>query len=39
MLPMVGLLGLDWGYGFDAASDSDPTRSGSRFHFILGQNF
>lgn len=39
MLPMVGLLGLDWGYGFDAASDSDPNRSGSRFHFILGQNF
>ncbi|MDL2251884.1 BamA/TamA family outer membrane protein [Odoribacter sp. OttesenSCG-928-J03] len=37
-LPMFGLLGFDWGYGFDEI----PGRSGSaggRFHFILGQEF
>ena len=33
-LPMVGLLGVDWGYGFD-----DPTRGGSQFHFVIGQQF
>ena len=35
MLPMVGLLGLDWGYGFD----NDVTSERSQFHFIIGQNF
>lgn len=39
MLPMVGLLGLDWAYGFDSASDTNPAVSGSQFHFILGQQF
>ena len=33
-LPMVGLLGVDWGYGFD-----DPTNGGSQFHFVIGQQF
>ena len=33
-LPMVGLLGIDWGYGFD-----DATNGGSQFHFIIGQQF
>ncbi len=43
-LPMFGMLGLDWGYGFD-----DVTRrydgvvkqgiNGSQIHFILGQQF
>ena len=33
-LPMVGLLGVDWGYGFD-----DPTHGGSQFHFVIGQQF
>ncbi len=37
-LPMVGLLGVDWGYGFDAPNGS-TTKSGSQFHFILGQQF
>jgi len=36
-LPMVGLLGIDWGYGFD--KDAYGTRGGSHFHFILGQEF
>lgn len=37
-LPMVGLLGIDWAYGFDDVFGS-KTYSGSQFHFILGQEF
>ena len=37
-LPFVGLLGVDWGYGFDAPYGSTE-RSGSQFHFVLGQQF
>ena len=33
-LPMIGLLGVDWGYGFD-----DTRNGGSHFHFVLGQQF
>ena len=33
-LPMVGLIGVDWGYGFDSNSIG-----GSQFHFIIGQQF
>ena len=33
-LPMVGLLGVDWGYGFD-----DTAHGGSQFHFVIGQQF
>ena len=33
-LPMIGLLGIDWGYGFD-----DTVNGGSQFHFVLGQQF
>ncbi len=33
-LPMIGLLGLDWGYGFD-----DKINGGSQFHFLIGQEF
>lgn len=33
-LPMVGLLGIDWGYGFD-----DKSKGGSQFHFVIGQQF
>ena len=33
-LPMIGLLGIDWGYGFD-----DKTNGGSQFHFVIGQQF
>ena len=35
-LPMFGLLGIDWGYGFDAINGSRQY-SGSQFHFVLGQ--
>ena len=38
MLPMVGLLGLDWAYGFDRLNGVNEI-SGSQFHFILGQQF
>ncbi len=37
-LPIVGLLGLDWGWGFDAPAGSN-VRSGSQFHFTMGQTF
>ena len=33
-LPMIGLLGVDWGYGFD-----DPVNGKSQFHFVIGQQF
>lgn len=36
-LPMLGLIGVDWGYGFD-----DPYQvgeGGSNFHFVIGQEF
>ena len=35
-LPMVGLMGIDWAYGFDKVYG---TKGGSQFHFILGQEF
>ncbi|MDR1723172.1 MAG: BamA/TamA family outer membrane protein [Tannerella sp.] len=37
-LPMIGLMGIDWGYGFDKPYGSS-TRGGGQFHFILGQEF
>jgi outer membrane protein insertion porin family len=35
-LPMFGLLGIDWGWGFDEINGSKQY-SGSQFHFVLGQ--
>ena len=37
-LPMVGLMGIDWAYGFDRAYGTS-NKGGSQFHFILGQEF
>ena len=37
-LPMIGLMGIDWAYGFDEINGSSAY-SGSQFHFILGQEF
>lgn len=37
-LPVVGMLGIDWGYGFDAPAGK-TSKSGSQFHFVLGQQF
>ena len=38
MIPMIGLLGVDWAYGFDKVFGS-KSYGGSQFHFILGQEF
>ena len=35
-LPMFGLLGIDWGWGFDQINGSDQYGK-SQFHFVLGQ--
>ncbi len=37
-LQVVGMLGIDWGYGFDPAM-GETDKSGSQFHFVLGQQF
>ena len=38
LLPMVGLMGIDWAYGFDPIMGSRKY-GGSQVHFILGQEF
>ena len=38
-LPMVGLMGIDWAYGFDKPYATSNSIGGSQFHFILGQEF
>jgi outer membrane protein insertion porin family len=38
MLPMVGLLGVDWGWGFDEVAPG-LGRHGSQFTFLIGQEF
>ena len=35
-MPAFGLLGIDWGYGFDTIP-GQPNRSGAQFHFSIGQ--
>ena len=35
-LPMVGMMGIDWAYGFDKVFGE---KGGSQFHFVLGQEF
>jgi hypothetical protein len=37
MMPMIGLLGLDWGYGFDRPNGYSE-RGGSNIHFVLGRD-
>lgn len=37
LLPIVGMLGIDWGYGFDPVEGKK--RGGSNFHFVIGQQF
>lgn len=36
VLPMFGLMGIDWGYGFDHQV-GETSRHGSQFHFVLGK--
>ena len=39
-LPMIGLMGIDWGYGFDAPNyGGNGERNGSKFSFVIGQEF
>ncbi len=35
-MPAFGLLGIDWGYGFDTIQGSTQ-KSGAQFHFTIGQ--
>lgn len=38
-LPMFGLLGIDWGYGFDMPNNGQESSAKSQFHFVIGQQF
>lgn len=44
-LPMFGMLGIDWGYGFDLPNAEVPENEkrrgyhGGEFHFTMGQQF
>ena len=38
MLPMIGMMGLDYGWGLDEIPGS-PDSNGGQFHFSIGQNF
>ncbi|MBP3773916.1 MAG: outer membrane protein assembly factor BamA [Bacteroidaceae bacterium] len=37
-LPMIGLMGVDWAYGFDKVNGS-YRESHSQFHFLIGREF
>ncbi len=37
-LPMFGLMGIDWGYGFDEVPNNSSAHKGN-FHFVIGQQF
>lgn len=37
-MPMIGMLGVDWGYGFDEIPGVTGA-NGSQFHFVIGQQF
>ena len=38
-MPAFGLLGIDFGYGFDSALENDLNPHGWETHFIIGQQF
>ncbi len=38
-MPAFGLLGIDFGYGFDAANSQETGPHGWETHFIIGQQF
>lgn len=37
-LPMIGMMGIDWAYGFDKVHGTRDY-GGGQFHFLLGQEF
>lgn len=43
ILPMIGLMGIDWAYGFDPIDTGyggkSRANSGSQIHFVMGQEF
>lgn len=38
-LPMFGMLGVDWGYGFDMPNSGGSSNAKSQFAFTIGQQF
>jgi outer membrane protein insertion porin family len=39
-LPMIGLMGIDWAYGFDTVTGTGARRrGGNQFHFVIGHEF
>ena len=38
-MPAFGLLGIDFGYGFDSSNLNDDNANGWETHFIIGQQF
>ncbi len=38
-MPAFGLLGIDFGYGFDSSNLNNDTANGWETHFIIGQQF
>ena len=38
-MPAFGLLGIDFGYGFDSINQTQQTPNGWETHFIIGQQF
>ena len=38
MLPMIGMMGLDYGWGIDDVPNN-PEANGGQFHFSIGQQF
>ncbi|MGB5989027.1 MAG: outer membrane protein assembly factor BamA [Marinifilaceae bacterium] len=38
-LPMFGLLGIDWGYGYDMPNSGKASDGKSQFSFVLGKEF
>jgi outer membrane protein insertion porin family len=37
-IPMIGIMGVDWGYGFDDVP-GNPDANGGQFHFSINQQF
>ena len=37
-IPMIGIMGVDWGYGFDDVL-GNPDANGGQFHFSINQQF
>ncbi len=38
-MPAFGLIGFDWGYGFDEVPYAIPGHNKGQFHFMIGQQF